>query len=108
VKPDALESAADRTAVATILATRGRDADARAALREAVSLLDSVLGPDHYEVVAPLDMLGDLASRSGDHREAAAAYDRALTIRRRVLGNAHQDVAVCRAKRDRARSSERR
>jgi hypothetical protein len=106
VKPDALESAADRTAVATILATRGRDADARAALREALSLLEGVLGPDHYEVVALLDMLGDLASRSGDHGEAAAAYDRALRIRRRVVGSSHPDVAVCRAKRDRARSAE--
>jgi WD40 repeat protein/DNA-binding SARP family transcriptional activator len=89
-----LEVAADRAALAAILDARGRHREAQEPLRQALSILESVLGPDHYEVAVTLDTLGAIARRAGDSAGAVAAYERALGIKRRVLGGGHSDVAV--------------
>jgi hypothetical protein len=86
VSGDLLETAADRAALAAILDARGRHAEAEATLRQAVSVLETVLGPDHYEVGIALEDLAAITGRAGDPRGAAALNERARRIKRRVLG----------------------
>jgi Tetratricopeptide repeat len=86
VSGDLLETAADRAALAAILDARGRHAEAETTLRQALSVLETVLGPDHYEVGMVLDDLAEITGRAGDPREAAALHARARRIKRRVLG----------------------
>ena len=81
-----LEVAADRAALAVILDSRGRHREARETLLHALATFESVLGPDHYEVAVTLEQLAAIAHRAGDSAEAAVLYERALGIKRRVLG----------------------
>ena len=85
-----LEAAADRVAVAAILDAGGRHQEAAATLRQALSVYERVLGPDHYEVAGVLDSLAGVAERAGEPEQAAAVRARALRIRRRVLGHTHR------------------
>jgi kinesin light chain len=86
VSDDRLEAAADRIALAAILTAHGRHPEARQSLREALAVLESVLGPDNSLVATALDELAAIARRSGDADEAAELCRRALTIKRRLLG----------------------
>ena len=90
---DPLGLAADRSALAAILDAQGRHRDALAPLQEAVVLVETLLGRDHYEVALLLRTLGEIAERAGDPEQAAEHYRRALAIQRRVLGDGHGDVA---------------
>ena len=94
VTPDHLEAAADRVALAAILDARGRHHEAQETLRQALSMLEHVLGPDHYEVAVLLNEIAALIQRAGTPSEAATFYERALGIQLRVLGRDHPDVAV--------------
>ena len=85
-----LESAADGVAVAAILEAGGRHQEAAATLRQALSIYERVLGPEHYEVAGVLQTLAELADRAGEPGQAAALRARASRIRRRVLGHTHQ------------------
>jgi Tetratricopeptide repeat len=84
-----LEAAADRVAVAAILDASGRHREAAETLRDALSVYERVLGPDHYEVAGVLDELAGVAERAGEPERAAELRARALRIRRRVLGHTH-------------------
>jgi hypothetical protein len=57
-----------------------------------LATLESVLGPEHYDVVGVLDRLASITGRCGDRAAAGDLLTRALTIRRRVLGDEHADV----------------
>ena len=85
-----LEGAADRVALAAILDASGRHHEAAATLRQALSVYERVLGPDHYEVAGVLQNLAGVAKRAGEPEQAAALRGRALRIRRRVLGHTHR------------------
>jgi Tetratricopeptide repeat len=85
-----LESAADRVALAAILDAGGRHQEAAATLRQALSVYERVLGPEHYEVAGVLQTLAEVAERSGEAEQAAVLRGRALRIRRRVLGHTHR------------------
>ena len=52
-----------------------------------------MLGPDHYEVAVTLEQLAAIARRAGDAAEATAVCERALAIKRRVLGADDPGVA---------------
>lgn len=91
--PDHLEVAADRAALAAILAARGRHREAQQTLREVLSVLETVLGPDHYEVAATLDRLAASVQHTGDFAQAAALNGRSLVIKRRILGPGDVEVA---------------
>jgi hypothetical protein len=93
VGPDHLEVAADRAALAAILAARGRHREAQQTLRDVLSVLEIVLGPDHYEVASTLDRLAASVQHTGDHAQAAALHERSLAIKRRILGPGHVEVA---------------
>jgi Tfp pilus assembly protein PilF len=85
-----LEAAADGVALAAILDSSGRHHEAAATLRQALSVYERVLGPDHYEVAGVLQNLAGVAERAGEPEQAAALRARALRIRRRVLGHTHR------------------
>ena len=85
-----LESAADRVAVAAILDAGGRHREAATTLRQALSIYERVLGPEHYEIAGVLQTLAELAERAGEPGQAAALQARAVRIRRRVLGHTHR------------------
>jgi tetratricopeptide (TPR) repeat protein len=82
-----LEAAADRVALAAILDASGRHQEAAGTLRQALSVYERALGPDHYEVAGVLQNLAGVAERAGEPEQAAALRARALRIRRRVLGH---------------------
>jgi|SRR5688572_28249938 hypothetical protein len=84
--PDALEIAADRTALAAILDAQGRHGEARDTLRDVLRMVERVLGHDHYAVAVTLERLAGSARSTGEPAQAAALYARALAIKRRVLG----------------------
>ena len=95
----ALETAADRTALAAILDARGHHDDARTTLRHALAVLETALGSDHFEVGTALDQLAEMVARDGG-TDAVALYDRALSIFERTLGSQHPRTVRCRAARD--------
>ena len=92
IGPDHLEVAADRAALAAILAARGRHREAQQTLRDVLSVLEIVLGPDHYEVAATLDRLAASVQHTGDYAQAASLHERSLVIKRRILGPGHLEV----------------
>lgn len=91
--PGPLGLAADRSALAAILDAQGRHREALVLMREALVLVETVLGRDHYEVALLLQTLGEIAERAGEPEQAAVAYQRALRIQRRLLGARHPAVA---------------
>jgi tetratricopeptide (TPR) repeat protein len=104
VAPDDLEAAVDRAALAAILEARGRKREALETLRDVLSTLEAVLGPDHHEVGLTLSVLGAMHMSAGRFAEADAAFSRAALILERVLGASHPAAAACRARREQARS----
>jgi len=98
----ALESAADRAAIAAILEARGRGREARETLGQAVPILEEVLGADHYEVGVALDSLATMHLGAGHNDDAGALFDRALAIFERTLGGGHPRTVACRVNRNKA------
>ena len=82
-----LAGAADRVALAAILDAGGRYDEAAAALADALSVYERVLGPNHYEVAGVLTELAAVAERAGERERAVSLRARAQRIRRRVLGH---------------------
>jgi hypothetical protein len=114
IGPDRLEVAADRGALAAILAARGRHREAQQMLWDVLSVLETVLGADHYDVAVTLDRLAASVQHTGDLAQAALLHERSLVIKRRILGSDHVEVAEtasrlagCRAPRPRADADER-
>jgi len=85
-----LEAAADRVAVAAILDAGGRHREAAQTLRQALSVYERVLGPDHYEVAGVLENLAAVCERAREPEQVAALRARAVRIRRTVLGHTHR------------------
>jgi Tfp pilus assembly protein PilF len=84
-------TAADEAAWAPILHALGRDDEAEALLRHAITILKESLGPDHPEVASAWNNLG---STLADLDEAAAAYRTALAAKERLLGAEHPALAI--------------
>src|SRR5437870_10059178 len=68
-------------------------AQAEAFLKRALSLRESILGPEYPDVANTLDLMGQLHRSQGQYVEAEAFYQRALSNRERTLGPAHPDTA---------------
>ena len=78
--PGQIRSASPPTAArsAAILDAQGRHREALVPMREALALVETVLGRDHYEVALLLRTLGEIAERAGESAQAVAHYRRAL------------------------------
>jgi hypothetical protein len=85
-----LEGAADRVALAAILDAGGRYAEAAAALNDALTVYERVLGAEHYEVASVLLDLAGVAEHAGALERASALRARAQRIRRRVVGHTYR------------------
>ncbi len=72
---------------------RGRLEPARQHLESSLTLREAAHGPDHPEVAASLDSLGQLHFGTGEFARAAAEHRRALAIRERHLGADHPQTA---------------
>jgi len=71
-----------------------RYADALPKALEALALREQLLGPDHLEVAASLNTLGEIYRRHGRFDDAERVHRRALTIREKHLGPGDPDVAA--------------
>lgn len=66
--------------------------------REAVRLWRQGEGAEHRFVAVGLEGLGDSLERHGQTDEALAAFEEALALRRRVLGDAHPETGALAAR----------
>ena len=93
-KPDELELAADRAALAAILDGAGKTAEAEGLpARSALAIFERHLGSEHHEVAVTLNNLAAIAQRGGDVQEAESLYRRALAIKEQTLGPEQPELA---------------
>lgn len=89
----AVDLATDQIVVAVTVATQGRADEARTQFAEALSTLESGLGPNHYEVGSALVGLGVLEQQQNPCL-AEQHYKRALAIKQRTRGPGHPEVGI--------------
>ncbi len=76
------------------LAERASYKEAETLLKQALTIYEQVLGPEHLDVATTLNELAEIQRKQGWYNEALPLYRRALTIREQVLGSEHPDVAT--------------
>jgi tetratricopeptide (TPR) repeat protein len=76
-------------AMARLLETAGRYAEAQPAAEEALRIRERVLGEEHPETLTSINNLAYLYERQGRYAEAEPLYQRALAASERVLGREH-------------------
>ncbi|MBI3272856.1 MAG: tetratricopeptide repeat protein [Planctomycetes bacterium] len=93
---------AERTWLAHILKNLGtlrmrgtKPAEALPLLTRALALLEGCAAPDELEIASGALLLSKALRRAGRARAAAGLLDRALEIRRRLLGEGHPYVGFC-------------
>jgi EAL domain-containing protein (putative c-di-GMP-specific phosphodiesterase class I)/Tfp pilus assembly protein PilF len=90
--------AAARAAVLICLglayAELGRYAEAEPVLRQALSIREQDLGPDHPQVANGLSHLAALYAHQGRYADAESLYRRVLAMDEYALGAAHPEVAT--------------
>jgi len=72
---------------------QGRYTDAVPLAQQAVEIRKRVLGEDHPDYAASLNVLAELYASQGRYAEAEPLYKRSLAIREKALGPNHLDVA---------------
>jgi tetratricopeptide (TPR) repeat protein len=72
---------------------RGSFVEAALLIRDALSIREKMLGPEHPDTAESLDDLGLLLHLQDDLVQAQPLSERALAIRERVLGPEHPDTA---------------
>ena len=71
-----------------------RDDRALPIAKELLAATEKQFGPDHLEMAASLDTVGDRWEALQVHAEAEESYRRALAIREKLLGPDHPEVAA--------------
>lgn len=64
-------------------------------LEQALTIRENVLGENHLDVAAILNILGMLFQAMDKLLKAQLCYERALHIREQILGSDHHDTATC-------------
>ncbi|MFO7563860.1 MAG: serine/threonine-protein kinase [Enhygromyxa sp.] len=72
---------------------RGLDAEAEAALRQALQLAARIMPDEHASIGHPHNNLGELLARQGRYAEARESYDSAVASWTRSLGDDHPLLA---------------
>jgi tetratricopeptide (TPR) repeat protein len=85
---------ADACALAGVLDGLERYEESERIYRHAISVFESIYGPEHLEVAYNLNNLAAVRQALGDQDEASGMYERALAIKRKVLGDTHPDTAL--------------
>jgi len=80
--------------LAEVYAGMGRDADAEAAYKRALAVLEKTIGLDSNDIVPELSNLGALYERQSRYAEAEPLLKRALALREKALPPGHPDVGV--------------
>jgi tetratricopeptide (TPR) repeat protein len=93
-QPHGSDYAAALNALGNVIATRGRPKEAEPLLREAVSVWEMVLGPDHPNVASGLMNLGAALQARHRYGEAETFMSRAAGIDARNLPADHPRIAV--------------
>jgi tetratricopeptide (TPR) repeat protein len=62
--------------------------------RQALTIREQILGPEHPDVAQSLNNLAEFYRIQGKYTQAVPLYQRALTIREQILGPEHLDVAT--------------
>lgn len=85
--------AESRLALCALLHEQGRFADAETACRQALESFQALPGHD-IETASALNSLGELLRSRGDYAAALPYCADALALRRKALGDAHEEVAT--------------
>jgi tetratricopeptide (TPR) repeat protein len=85
--------AADRAALASLLAGQRRFDEATTLYRQALDVFERVYPPDHYDFAVTYNDLGVVLAAQGRTARARDLYEKALAIKRRLLGPDHPDTA---------------
>jgi tetratricopeptide (TPR) repeat protein len=80
------------TLLAHVLMAQGQGEAAEPLYREAIDLAGKPQGSSQVEAAEPLAGLGAALARRGQRAEAIASLERALLLRRRVLGRTHPET----------------
>jgi len=73
---------------------RAQYSEAEPLYRRAIKIREKTLGPDHPDVAATLNNLGDLYRAQGKNEEAEPLYKQSLAIYEKVLGPENPEVAT--------------
>jgi tetratricopeptide (TPR) repeat protein len=73
---------------------RGAYSQAAPLLRDALTMREKALGPEHPETATSLNDLALLLHDQGDYAGARPLFERALEIRKKALGPEHPDTAT--------------
>lgn len=82
------------TIAGRFLFDRGRYTEAEPMAESALSIRERLLGPDHPDVAATLNVMAVVNLLQGRYAKAQSCHERALAIRERALGPDHTDVAA--------------
>ena len=78
--------------LAGVLSSQGSYEEAERIHREALALMESVLGKEHPSTLASMNNLADVLSSQGSYEEAERIHREAWALRERVLGKEHPDT----------------
>jgi tetratricopeptide (TPR) repeat protein len=65
---------------------------AQAALERAVSIWERGIGPGYVDLVLPLSSLGSMFEEQEKYEEAAAAFERAVSIKKQFVCADHDEL----------------
>ncbi len=91
---DQLARASSLQSMGYVLEGLGRYPEAEQSYREALAILETVLGPDHLEVAMLIQQLAVTAGDLGRYEKAVAGYRRSAAIFEKTLGTEHPDLAI--------------
>ena len=90
---DSVNKAAALTSKAQAIDALGRHGEAEPLLREALALLERLLGKEHPDTASSLNNLASNLDDKGLYEQAEPLYREALELRERLLGKEHPDTA---------------
>ncbi len=77
---------------AIIFAQQNKFEQARSSLEQSLRIAEKTYGPDHYNLAAVLNNLGNILVMQGQNQEARKLISRALAINEKILGPEHPNV----------------
>ncbi|GFK92245.1 Photosystem I assembly protein Ycf3 [Fundidesulfovibrio magnetotacticus] len=87
-------AASDLNRRVVALYDQGKYAETLPLAREALTLREKVLGPEHLDTATSLNNLAALFKSMGDYAHAKPLYERALAVLEKVQGPEHPDTAT--------------
>lgn len=92
--PDDVRHATTRTTLADLYLAQARHGEAEVLYRQALAVMELVLGPDHLDLASHLVTMAEFYIDQGVYSEAEPLYERAVAIVEAALGREHPDVGT--------------